>query len=62
MNDICKCYGKNCPKKESCYRYTVSEDPHYQTYFAEQINNNGNCEYYIETEISLSNPKGTADE
>lgn len=60
MADICKCNGQRCPKKETCYRYTVPAS-NWQSWFAEQVDNNGNCEYYIES-IQLSNSeKSTAD-
>lgn len=26
-NDITMCMTKNCPRKESCYRYTCEPDP-----------------------------------
>lgn len=47
MTDICKCRGDGCPEKETCYRYTCSEDPLYQAFFAEVPWEDGDCDYYI---------------
>lgn len=33
MADITKCEGKNCPLKESCYRYTAKDNEYRQSYF-----------------------------
>lgn len=35
MADITKCSGKGCEMKESCYRFTVKENPEWQAYFVE---------------------------
>jgi hypothetical protein len=35
MADITKCTGLGCPLKESCYRYTAKETPHWQSYFVD---------------------------
>lgn len=32
MPDISKCYGKDCPLKEKCYRYTCEPDELHQAY------------------------------
>lgn len=49
MPDITMCEGKNCPIKNTCYRYTAKADS-YQTYFTESpyIKNDkiGTCEYW----------------
>ena len=42
MADICKCYNKECPLKESCFRF-LAEDSHYQTYAEFK---HENCEDY----------------
>jgi hypothetical protein len=34
MPDITMCSGKDCEKKETCYRYTALPNPWYQSYFA----------------------------
>jgi hypothetical protein len=47
MPDISKCSGKDCPLKESCYRFTaVSSD--YQSYFMTPPIKDGKCEHYWE--------------
>ncbi len=33
MPDISMCVGGNCPKKDSCYRYTATPTPKWQSYF-----------------------------
>lgn len=42
------CHGTDCPKKESCYRYTAKPEP-YQTYFVHTpLEIDGSCEYFWE--------------
>jgi hypothetical protein len=46
--DISKCKGKDCPLKETCYRYTA-ESSDYQAYFTEipyDITTNS-CDYHM---------------
>lgn len=45
MADITKCEGKDCPVKESCYRFTAKADD-YQYYFIESPIKDGKCEMY----------------
>jgi hypothetical protein len=33
MADITMCEDKECPKKESCLRYTATANPYRQSYF-----------------------------
>ncbi len=60
MPDITMCEGKDCPLKETCYRFTAKADIYYQAFFAEPpfINNEKNnavqkgyvgCKYYWKT-------------
>ena len=35
MPDITMCEGKDCPLKETCYRYTAKPSEFRQSYFAE---------------------------
>ncbi len=44
--DITKCKGTNCPLKESCYRFTATEDKEYQSYFIEPPIKDGKCEMF----------------
>lgn len=44
--DITKCKGKDCPLKESCYRFTAKEDKVNQSYFAEPPIKDNQCEMY----------------
>ena len=32
-NDITMCEGKNCPLRNTCYRYLCKPDPYWQSYF-----------------------------
>jgi len=34
MADISMCSGKDCPLKDSCYRYTAEPSEYRQAYFA----------------------------
>ena len=47
MADITKCEGKDCPLKETCYRFTAKDNEYGQSYFTETPYNKEkeNCEY-----------------
>ena len=45
MPDITMCFGKDCPYKEDCYRYTAKPDE-YQAYFSNPPIEDGKCDYY----------------
>lgn len=47
MADITKCTNKDCPLKETCYRWTAEEDE-MQSYSDFKPDENGECEYYWE--------------
>jgi hypothetical protein len=34
MPDIAMCNLSSCPKAQECYRFTVTPNPHWQSYFA----------------------------
>lgn len=44
--DITKCKGTNCPLKESCYRFTATENEVLQAYFVEPPIKDGKCEMF----------------
>jgi hypothetical protein len=50
MADITKCEGKDCPLKESCYRYTAIDSEYRQAYFTESPYSvlNKKCDEYME--------------
>lgn len=50
MSDITMCNGKDCPLKESCYRYTAPKSLIWQSYFQVTPYNHKEeeCEYYWE--------------
>jgi len=45
MPDITMCQGRDCPKREECYRYTAKPDPLRQSYAAFDMEE-GECEYF----------------
>ena len=49
MADITMCTGKDCPLKESCYRFTAPKSLVWQSYFTEPPIIKGeeiDCDYY----------------
>ena len=49
MPDITKCSGEDCPKKQSCYRYTAKASD-YQSYFMTPPIKDGQCDHYWDNE------------
>ena len=48
MPDISMCHGKDCPLKESCYRFTATPDKYWQAYFGgAPFEQDGKCPYYM---------------
>jgi hypothetical protein len=47
MADITMCEGKNCPLKESCYRYTAKPNEYRQSYFVNSPVKDGQCDEYM---------------
>ena len=45
MPDIAMCSGKDCPLKDSCYRYT-SKPSYLQSYFSNIPYKDGECDEY----------------
>jgi len=56
MADISKCKNKQCPIKESCYRYTVPADPQWQSYCMFTYDN-GKCDDFWDNCITKSTKK-----
>lgn len=50
MADITMCYGKDCPLKETCYRFTAKATPGWQSYFSEPPVKDGQCTEYWKVE------------
>ena len=46
MADITKCVGTDCPKKESCYRFTAPVTDFRQSWFCECPLKDGKCDMY----------------
>lgn len=46
MPDITMCEGRDCPIKESCYRYTAKPNEFRQSYFVDTPYKDGECEHY----------------
>lgn len=64
MVDMTMCTDEHCKKKNSCYRYTATPSKYYQSYFAEQVRKDDECEYFIAVRSEdkpVKQPKGTAD-
>lgn len=49
MPDIAMCTGGDCPKRETCYRFTAKPTPLRQAYFGEPPIKDGKCEHYWPT-------------
>ena len=47
MADITKCQGRNCERKETCYRYTAQADDWQSWSDFDQLED---CEYYWKIE------------
>lgn len=52
MADITMCQTKDCPIKQSCYRFTAIPNREYQSYFTETPydEDDERCDHYIKTE------------
>jgi hypothetical protein len=50
MADITMCEDKECPKKESCYRYTAPASPYRQSYFWSSPRVEEECESFWDNE------------
>ena len=50
MPDITMCQGKDCPLKETCYRYTATPSEYRQSYFVNPPYNKeeNKCDYHME--------------
>lgn len=59
MLDITKCPGKDCPLKETCYRYTATASEYAQSYFVEPPFNDGKCNHYWEISNTMTNESNT---
>lgn len=48
MPDICMCEGKDCPKKETCYRFKAEPSEYRQAYFVHEPYDHEaeECEHY----------------
>ena len=46
MPDIAMCLGTDCPKKESCVRFTSKPNPHRQSYFSKPPIEGGKCDHF----------------
>lgn len=49
MPDISMCTGENCPRKETCWRFTAPPTPIMQSYFqTPPISHDATCDWYWE--------------
>lgn len=49
MADITKCYGKDCPIKDNCYRFTAPAS-FFQYFFIEVPYKEDKCEHFWDNE------------
>ena len=49
MTDICKCFNKECPSNNTCYRY-LAETGYYQSYCDFKPDDSGKCGNYWKVE------------
>ena len=49
MADISKCEGLDCPKRESCYRYTAPANEYTQSYIIPLFQDGEECPEYWPT-------------
>jgi hypothetical protein len=52
MPDITMCNGQNCNKKNTCYRFTATPTPHWQSYFSVSPVVNDECDHYMKLKTS----------
>jgi len=55
MADISKCFGGECPMRDTCYRFLAPSNEWHQSYFAEVPYSEGKCEHYWKTDESKDN-------
>lgn len=51
MPDITMCKGRDCPLRESCYRYTATPSEYRQSYFVTdpiELRDDDDCDYWID--------------
>ena len=48
MSDISMCFGKGCPLKDNCYRFTAKPNEFRQSYLMEVPFKDGKCEEFVE--------------
>jgi len=53
MPDISMCDGKNCKKKEECYRFTAVPSS-WQSYFSPTPDSNDGCKYFMQDQSKIS--------
>ena len=56
MADITMCYGIDCARKESCYRFTAKPSPYQYMFYP--LQSNGDCAEYWD---NSDKPKYTED-
>lgn len=49
MPDITMCIGRDCPKKNTCYRHTAFPNEYSQSYFVGVPYKGEGCKYYWKT-------------
>jgi hypothetical protein len=50
MPDISMCTGKECPKKQMCYRHTAKASDYQSFFMNPPIKKDGTCDYFWDNE------------
>lgn len=50
MPDITMCDNKECPKKESCYRFKATPNEYWQAYSTFKYDEKEGCVFYVKLE------------
>jgi hypothetical protein len=59
--DITMCIGRDCPKKDTCYRFAAPPTWQRQSYFSEVPYDGEDCNYYWKLEEHDENRTGHRD-
>ena len=57
MVDITMCDGKDCPKKQDCYRYLAKKAKRMQTFFRRAPGKDGKCGHFWPVVVDGKNMK-----
>jgi hypothetical protein len=58
MPDITMCENRECPLRETCYRFKAEPSKWRQSYFVDMKPKDGKCDYYWKIESGEGNVDG----